>query len=130
MILHTFDKLIIRVPDNYKKHSQLDLYSTSTLDFDNEKCKVQLKESTKFQYYDFTTGKNIENNYTKEELYNDITLDEKIINGETWLYHNDKTGQYIYDYIYKNVNYQVTINSSDDEYCRVTDIVNSLIVKK
>lgn len=129
MVLKTFDRLIVSVPDNYKEHSQLDLSNTSILNFDNEKCKVQLKKSTKFQKYNFDTSTYNENNYTPEELYSGVVLEERTINGIIWYYHSPKSGNYIYDYINKNLNYQVNITSSDDEYCRVNDIIDSLIIK-
>ena len=129
LIDKTFKQLSFKVPSNYVEHVPLDSgYSSSTY-YDNKKCELSLKYSSKFQTYNFDTASYDENNYTVDELYEEVDLEEKVINGSKWYYHKDAKGNYVYDYINKNIKYTVSITSNDDNYCYVNDIIESLNIK-
>lgn len=129
LIDKTFKQLSFKVPSNYVEHVPLNDMNNSSIYYNNKKCELLLNYSSKSQTYNFDTASYDDNNYTVDELYEEIDLEEKMINKNKWYYHIDAKGKYIYDYIDKNVKYTVSITSNDDNYCYVNDIIESLNIK-
>lgn len=129
LIDKTFKQLSFKVPSNYVEHVPLNGMNNSSIYYNNKKCELSLNYSSKLQNYNFDTASYDDNNYTVDELYEEIDLKEKMINRNKWYYHIDAKGNYVYDYINKNIKYTVSITSNDDNYCYVNDIIESLNIK-
>lgn len=122
----TFKDMTLTIPSNYKKGEILDLSSYTSLNYYNNNCRVQLTKNTIPRRYNFETHTYEKSTRTPESLYENITLEEKTINGKTWYYHSKGSGNYVYDYLDEDANYTITILSDNDDECMVDTIVNSI----